>query len=337
MAVYKGQFEALSNRIKELSEKHKLSCFLSGLKDEIRLPVRMLNPQKLNTAFGLAKIQEEYLMASRRSIKSWGDGPKASILGPPPVIRTDSKGAKMAIQKISPSQMDERRKKGLCYYCDDKWVIGHKCKTPRIFLMEGLQEVGCQNVQDFHLEEVVDAPNSQLELQQLEVDRILEGVAEITLYALLGSPSPSTMRVWGRINNQEMVILIDSGSTHNFLDVALWKSLQLPLSTQDCFEVKVANGAVLQTEGVCHVVQLKIQGTLFSVDLNVLPLGGCDVVLGTQWLYSLGQIQWDFKKLTMQFAHHGKSVLLQGLQPSIPILQDGDQFFKPTVKKGLVL
>ena len=48
-----------------------------------------------------------------------------------------------------------------------------------------------------------------------------------------------------------MVILIDSGSTHNFLDVALWTVLQLPISTQDCFEVKVANGVVLKTEGVC--------------------------------------------------------------------------------------
>ena len=48
-----------------------------------------------------------------------------------------------------------------------------------------------------------------------------------------------------------MVILIDSGSTHNFLDVALWKVLLLPISTQDCFEVKVANGAILKTEGVC--------------------------------------------------------------------------------------
>ena len=27
MALYKSQFEALSNRIKELFEKHKLSCF----------------------------------------------------------------------------------------------------------------------------------------------------------------------------------------------------------------------------------------------------------------------------------------------------------------------
>lgn len=35
VAVYKAQFEALSNRLRGLTEPYKLSCFLSGLKDEI--------------------------------------------------------------------------------------------------------------------------------------------------------------------------------------------------------------------------------------------------------------------------------------------------------------
>ena len=56
MALYKAEFEAMSNRIKGLSPLHKLSCFLSGLKDEIRLLVRMLNPSTLNEAFGLANM-----------------------------------------------------------------------------------------------------------------------------------------------------------------------------------------------------------------------------------------------------------------------------------------
>ena len=62
-------------------------------------------------------------------------------------------------------------------------------------------------------------------------------VAEITLYALLGSPSPRTIRVLARIKQQEMVILIDSGNTHNFLDEEMWKALKLPLSSKDTFEV----------------------------------------------------------------------------------------------------
>ena len=56
MINYKGQFETLSNRIRDLLENHKLSCFLSGLKDEVRLLVKMLNPKNLNEVFNLANI-----------------------------------------------------------------------------------------------------------------------------------------------------------------------------------------------------------------------------------------------------------------------------------------
>lgn len=95
MAWYKGQFEALSNRVKELPDKHKLSCFLSGLKEEIRLPVKMFNPLNLSVVFGLAKIREEYLSASKRGIKPWGEAqvPRPSIIGQPPT-RNDFKPSK---------------------------------------------------------------------------------------------------------------------------------------------------------------------------------------------------------------------------------------------------
>ena len=67
--------------------------------------------------------------------------------------------------------------------------------------------------------------------------------------------------------------------------------------------------------------------------MNVLPLRDCDVVLGTQWLYTLGPIQWDFKKLTMEFNLGGKEILLTGLQPSGLTLQNADQFFKLVIRR----
>ena len=49
------------------------------------------------------------------------------------------------------------------------------------------------------------------------------------------------------------------------------------------------------------------------MDFNILHLGGCEVVLGTQWLSTLGVISWDFRLLTMRFLYLGKSAFLQGL------------------------
>jgi hypothetical protein len=72
IAEYKALFETLAHRILGLSEIHKLNCFLGGLKDDICLPVRMFNLRTLMDAYSLAKIQEEYLVSSRKSFKpSW--------------------------------------------------------------------------------------------------------------------------------------------------------------------------------------------------------------------------------------------------------------------------
>ncbi|KAK9997026.1 hypothetical protein SO802_021712 [Lithocarpus litseifolius] len=142
VAGYKAEFEAVSNRIKGLSPLHKLSCFLSGLKDEIRLPVRMLNPQSLNAAFGLAKIQEEYVMSCRRSVNYQQDSGKNSISGLPKsngsngMVETKPS---IPIKRITPAQMDEMRKKGLCYNCDEKWGPRHKCRNVKLFLLGGIE------------------------------------------------------------------------------------------------------------------------------------------------------------------------------------------------------
>jgi hypothetical protein len=58
---YKNQFDILALKVHHLPDKHKLSCFLGGLKDEIGLPFRMFNPKTLVEAYSFARIQEECL------------------------------------------------------------------------------------------------------------------------------------------------------------------------------------------------------------------------------------------------------------------------------------
>ena len=70
------------------------------------------------------------------------------------------------------------------------------------------------------------------------------------MYALAGTASSQTMRVRGRIKNREMVSLIDTRSTHNFLDASNLDNLRLPLDTSQILEVKVADGSIVKTVGV---------------------------------------------------------------------------------------
>ena len=55
------------------------------------------------------------------------------------------------------------------------------------------------------------------------------------------------MRIQGKLNGHCLVIWIDTGSTHNFVDSAMVSVLQLPLDHSITFEVKVANGASIRT------------------------------------------------------------------------------------------
>lgn len=54
------------------------------------------------------------------------------VLGsPPPFIqRLQYGGTNPSARRISNQEARDRREKGLCYYCDDKFVPGHRCARP---------------------------------------------------------------------------------------------------------------------------------------------------------------------------------------------------------------
>lgn len=80
--IYKSQFETLSNQLRGLAEPYKLSCFLSGLCEDVCFMVHMLNPPNLHVAFGLAKTQEENVVALRSAAKR-GPIPTRMAIEPP--------------------------------------------------------------------------------------------------------------------------------------------------------------------------------------------------------------------------------------------------------------
>lgn len=89
--------------------------------------------------------------------------------------------------------------------------------------------------------------------------------------------------------------------------------VHLQLNSSGKLEVLIASGEKLVSPGRCAQVQVRLQKVLFEIDFFILPLEGCYAVLGTQWLRTLGPIQWDFDKLLMKFSKGNKKVILRGI------------------------
>lgn len=164
----------------------------------------------------------------------------------------------------------------LCFHCNDKFTIGHRCQRPQLLMIKGFDDA-----RKVLYEEVI-------ELQQQEDTNggffTNEPEPEITLHALTGWAAPRTMRMTAKMGPYEVAVLIDSGSTHNFISDQLASMLKLPMVTTEAFTVRVANGERLQCQGHYDKVLKELQGTKFYLTLFSLPLSGLDLVLGIQWL-----------------------------------------------------
>jgi hypothetical protein len=129
----------------------------------------------------------------------------------------------------------------------------------------------------------------------------LEVEPVISLNSLTGFSAPQTLKLIGYIKNRKVIILIDSGITHNFIHRRISQETHCYIHAVNNFQIMISNGGSMKCGGRCENVCLQIgkynlKSHMFSIDM-----GGCDIVLGVEWLCTLGPILMDFKELTMQF------------------------------------
>jgi hypothetical protein len=127
--------------------------------------------------------------------------------------------------------------------------------------------------------------------------------AQLSLNALSGSGVSEILRMVGHIAKRGVSVLVDGGSTHNFVQAHVAQSLSLSQSPTVPLKVLVGSGEELICNKVCKGVEIAIQEHTFILDLFVLDMGGTDIVLGAQWLKQLGPVLMDYQKLTIKFMH----------------------------------
>ena len=107
----------------------------------------------------------------------------------------------------------------------------------------------------------------------------------ISYNALAGIFTPQTLKIEGHIKKKKVIVLIDSGNTHNCIHCKVAKELNCFLySTPEC-QVMVANGGTINFSGKCHNIKLTMGEYVLNSLILSIPMGGVDVVLGVKWLH----------------------------------------------------
>lgn len=108
--------------------------------------------------------------------------------------------------------------------------------------------------------------------------------------------SERSMQIYVFINGTTLRALLDSGSTHNFVDSEAASRAGIVFVAQHSLRVAVANGDRVESSGCCRNLKISIADEDFVIDCYELALGSYEMVLGVQWLASLGPILWDLEK-----------------------------------------
>ncbi|KAG2695854.1 hypothetical protein I3760_07G031900 [Carya illinoinensis] len=317
----------------------------------------MFKPSTLIVAFGLAQLQEEEVTRKQypyqntqtqnnpyspslkpTPLRLLGQNSIPRLPAPNPILRLPTfqnprlnppfqERNHYPIKRVSPNQMQERRDKELCYFCDEKYHWGHKCSKPKLYLLERMEFEGGKR-REFKEEETLN----QLNTVALPTTQQAE-LLGISLHAIARAPSPKTLRLVGKIGTCLVIVLIDIGSTHSFIDVNVVRRAKLPVG-EGHLAVQVSDGDTLLCLVCCKVVFLKMQSCNILANLFLLTLGGCDVVLGVDWLRSLGTIKWNFADLSMSFFVEMENLFLQGLRLPKKAIKEEHSLSKAALIEG---
>jgi hypothetical protein len=189
VAEYQGMFQARMAHAGYLSPIQQVQPFTGGLPDLHRTDVELQAPTNLQQAMSLVRAYERRATSYQAMPSHQQRLPPRAALAPPSLSSTIAAATPSIpapprpFKRLTPAEMTEHRRQGLCYNCDEPYVRGHKCQ--RLFYLE---------VSDF-----------DDQAQQSEDDQPTEDMPPLfSLHALTGIRQADTMQVKVRMGNHQI-------------------------------------------------------------------------------------------------------------------------------------
>nr|TKS09462.1 hypothetical protein D5086_0000093050 [Populus alba] len=224
VAAYQEAFEGLSHRVDGLPEPFLVGCFIAGLRDDIRLDVKTKQAKTLGDTIGVARLVKERNLLQRK-----GKRFARSTVISRPLSTTNSGvlGPPLASKPINNT-------------------------APSLFRRITNQEARERREKD-------STPADTDTNEDCTVDiATVESFPEISFHAIAITEHPQTIRVIGKLKNKDVTMLIDGGSTHNFIDQSIVSQFGLQEIRDKTFQVMVANHEKIVCGGWCLALSLLI-------------------------------------------------------------------------------
>lgn len=140
VSEYQSRFEAIANETNDIKESLMVRLFCSGLKEDIKTSVLIHEPTTMDEALHMAHVHEKRIQLEKGPIKP--AFAKTQPLLPTPNLATNlpsnssnslipitlsrPNSGRPPLKRLTHAEIQNRRERGLCYYCDEKYSSTHK-------------------------------------------------------------------------------------------------------------------------------------------------------------------------------------------------------------------
>ena len=101
---------------------------------------------------------------------------------------------------------------------------------------------------------------------------------------------PSMMKIRGTVGGIPIVLLVDSGATHDFVSKKLVEAFGWGWENTKKMRILMGDGHKADTCGICRNICEETEAGNVLIDAVLFELGDIDIFLGMSWLRSLGEM-----------------------------------------------
>ena len=159
----------------------------------------------------------------------------------------------------------------------------------------------------------------------------------ISCNSATGLSKRSTMKLEGELYDRPIVILIDPGATHNFICHKTAVEMKLPYTPVTRYRIVLGDGPIVYGARKYKGIPIILQGIMIIDEFLPLNLSSVHVILGKQWLDSIGWVHNHFKHLIMKFIVDDEVHTLRGDPRLHRALIDPDELDKEVLSASVCM